>query len=384
MRKLSQNLFLGLFCSSLMLAGCGGGDDADLTEEAGLQADVDDKADRAAIPVTPFTDNIGTRGQTETRVLFTTAASYKSYFGHAAPASVNFGTEWVVFYSAGSKNTGGYQASVQRVRLSDSGLTIKVTTSLESPGVGCIVTQAFTKPHQLVKFKKPTPRPFYVSYYRNDTLRNCGATGPFCGGIAGIQCPGAGTCVDNPNDSCNPATGGRDCGGVCECNALGFCIGGFVWDSSPEVCGCVADPASNPCAAVRCAAGTHCEVTPIVCVTTPCNPIAECKPDVVVGACNSDSDCKLSDNYCGGCACDALGPGQTPTTCSNPVNCFVQPCMNKVAKCDLATHKCTAAPKPAGVPCGSVTCPTDQVCCNASCGICTPPGNFCIQIACGQ
>ncbi len=34
------------------------------------------------------------------------------------------------------------------------------------------------------------------------------------------------------------------------------------------------------------------------------------------------------------------------------------------------------------VTCGSVTCPSGQVCCNASCGICTPPGFGCIQIAC--
>jgi hypothetical protein len=35
-----------------------------------------------------------------------------------------------------------------------------------------------------------------------------------------------------------------------------------------------------------------------------------------------------------------------------------------------------------GVPCGKNTCPAGQVCCNASCGICTPPGGVCIQIAC--
>jgi len=30
----------------------------------------------------------------------------------------------------------------------------------------------------------------------------------------------------------------------------------------------------------------------------------------------------------------------------------------------------------------SFDCPAGQVCCNASCGICTPPGFACIQIAC--
>lgn len=32
--------------------------------------------------------------------------------------------------------------------------------------------------------------------------------------------------------------------------------------------------------------------------------------------------------------------------------------------------------------CGKTVCPAGQVCCNLSCGICTPPGWACIQIAC--
>jgi hypothetical protein len=32
--------------------------------------------------------------------------------------------------------------------------------------------------------------------------------------------------------------------------------------------------------------------------------------------------------------------------------------------------------------CGATTCTDGTVCCNASCGICTPPGRVCIQIAC--
>lgn len=38
----------------------------------------------------------------------------------------------------------------------------------------------------------------------------------FCGGIAGIRCPDGSRCVDDPDDGCDPARGGRDCGGVCE------------------------------------------------------------------------------------------------------------------------------------------------------------------------
>ncbi len=84
-------------------------------------------------------------------------------------------------------------------------------------------------------------------------------TGPFCGGFGNIACPGLGSCVDDPNDGCDPSVG-ADCGGVCACDAMAKCAAGYVWDASPEVCECVVDPAQNPCAAVRCMAGTTCEV----------------------------------------------------------------------------------------------------------------------------
>lgn len=84
-------------------------------------------------------------------------------------------------------------------------------------------------------------------------------TGPFCGGIAGIKCPGLGTCTDNPSDSCDPAKGGADCGGVCVCEALAKCAAGMEWDASPEVCACV-KPVTNPCALAKCGFGSTCEV----------------------------------------------------------------------------------------------------------------------------
>ncbi len=37
----------------------------------------------------------------------------------------------------------------------------------------------------------------------------------FCGGIAGIACTGGSVCIDDPSDSCDPASGGADCSGIC-------------------------------------------------------------------------------------------------------------------------------------------------------------------------
>ena len=64
--------------------------------------------------------------------------------------------------------------------------------------------------------------------------------GPFCGGIAGIPCPGAGQCVDDWRDDCDPNNGGADCGGVCSCSGvLALCITGTVFNDDPNVCACV-------------------------------------------------------------------------------------------------------------------------------------------------
>lgn len=165
------------------------------------------------------------------------------------------------------------------------------------------------------------------------------ATGPFCGGIAGIPCPGAGTCVDDPSDDCDPNAGGADCGGVCECTALGLCVEGMVWDSNPEVCDCVpAEPEVDACATVRCAAGTHCVVV---------DDQAVCESDELT-------------NPCAAVLC------LTGTTCE---------VVNGQAECVPIDSTGSEA-------CGDVTCAEGEVCCNASCGICTPPDGACIQIAC--
>ncbi len=43
----------------------------------------------------------------------------------------------------------------------------------------------------------------------------CQTPPTFCGGIAGFPCPEGQTCVDDPNDDCDPQNGGADCGGIC-------------------------------------------------------------------------------------------------------------------------------------------------------------------------
>lgn len=40
------------------------------------------------------------------------------------------------------------------------------------------------------------------------------------------------------------------------------------------------------------------------------------------------------------------------------------------------------APAPGGEPCGAIKCAANEVCCNQSCGICTPAGGVCTQQFC--
>lgn len=64
-----------------------------------------------------------------------------------------------------------------------------------------------------------------------------------CGGIAGLACPSGATCVDDPNDACDPAKGGRDCSGVCVEDTK-IC-GGFAGIQCPSGSTCVDNPTDN-------------------------------------------------------------------------------------------------------------------------------------------
>jgi hypothetical protein len=232
-----------------------------------------------SIPFTVFSDDVGDKAATERHVLFKTRDAYLGFFGHAPPAGVDLGKDWVIFYAAGTKPTGGYAASIAALYTREVGRDklLQAVSRLESPGPGCGVTASLTSPHVLVKFAAQTAV-FNVDFARADTTVDCGggpadpcaavrcakgthcqarpvvcvrapcppiamcvkdATEVRCGGIAGRPCPGRGRCDDDPNDSCDPAHGGADCGGICTCIQNVACTVDTVFDSSPAVCACV-------------------------------------------------------------------------------------------------------------------------------------------------
>jgi hypothetical protein len=61
---------------------------------------------------------------------------------------------------------------------------------------------------------------------------------PACGGTARLRCPGEGSCIDDPSDTCDRAQGGKDCNGLCMCTAMLTCAAGYAFDVSPNVCAC--------------------------------------------------------------------------------------------------------------------------------------------------
>jgi hypothetical protein len=158
---------------------------------------------------------------------------------------------------------------------------------------------------------------------------------------------------------------------------------------------------NSPCMTVRCAAGTHCvargnkatcepdKAPAVTCASVLCAPGTVCQDGpsgakcvAVAAECSTDADCRLESNYCGGCSCLALAKGETGPSCTNPVQCFADPCSVSTDVAACVNGQCVAQPAPTGVQCGTKTCANGDVCCNASCGICTPPGYSCIQLAC--
>ena len=280
----TRRLVLALVGSAVGLgAAATGCDTSDLIERLGqtrISEGTPSGPNAAPIPFTVFTDDVSDKASAERRVLFKSAASYQVYFGHAPPAAVSFPKEWAIFYAAGVESTGGFVASVASLSLVTVGTEplLEAVTRLESPGPGCPATDAQTTPNVLVKFAAQ-PDIFNVDFARADGARDCGppvvkdpcatvrckagthceaeqvqcvrapcppiaacvpdAAKVHCGGIAAIKCPGGGMCADDPSDSCDPAHGGADCGGLCSCVQRVLCVRGASFDSSPAICACV-------------------------------------------------------------------------------------------------------------------------------------------------
>jgi hypothetical protein len=205
----------------LSLSACVLSDEDELHAE--LSDDViaeDGKADHLTISFRELDDpqGVGDRGEVETRVVLTSRAAYAGYFGHAAPAGLDFAREWVFFYSAGTRSTGGYEATVASISRSQSGKTLYLGTHLRSPGAGCAVTFALSKPHALVAFRRPATRPTSARATHTDETRACDR----CEGLSGSDCDAMPGC-EQVAEGCNPPPINPDTGLPYPCDPILVC-----------------------------------------------------------------------------------------------------------------------------------------------------------------
>ena len=232
------------FASLVALAGCGA------PEEPGNEGDTGTSEAEIKVPFSVIAGDIGSAGTVETRRAIKSEKDYTSFFGHTPPASVDFNRDWVIFYSAGTRSTGGYAASIASITFTTSGKTMKITTALESPGPRCIVNQLVTRPAVLVKIAAPATTPSYVRYEQSDTTRDCGGVcidNVAC--IKGTQWSHA-DCKCMPIPQCKVDADRRIfsdyCTG-CNCRVLG------AHDADPTCGGpgvrCIADPCTGHAAA---------------------------------------------------------------------------------------------------------------------------------------
>jgi hypothetical protein len=409
-------------------AGCGSVPVEDVDQVTGSVPEAGALSSSGAISFETFDDDVGARAATETRALIRSRRAYQDFFGHAPPASVDFSRQWVVFYSAGTKSTDGYDASI--LALMRAGGRLLVVTELVSPGNLCTVTQTVTTPHVLVKLAAQLGMSG-VDFRKKDTIDDCqvnpcaavlcptGSTcdsttgacvpGPnavTCGGLAGTPCPGIGKCVYDPNSSC------EDCPGVCQCVQNVLCTTNAKFDSSPSVCACVpsppvcgpvcdifcqygnvldasgcptcqCNPPPNPCLAATCPAGSHCEQQDGKCATATCPPVAVCVPDPPAVPCGG-----IAGIVCPGIGkcvddpSDSCDPNAGGADCPGICQCFDNILCIRGTVFDASPSVCTCVPAPA--------CPTDK--CpgpapgapNVICGDGTVGGPACLQNADGS
>jgi hypothetical protein len=200
-------------------------------------------------------------------------SEYQSFFASKPPQGVDFNKHWVVHYSTGVHNTGGYAAKIGTITRKGFGQKKKLVVHTEStePGPLCAVTMAFTNPQMTVRINKQPGTP-YVGEDNIHEVTDCSKPN-FC---QLAKC-GAGYVCDELQDNCVPA----DPCSPSPCAADEWCTVVFPQCVQPEnfpgpVCNpkavCLATCKSN----ADCLAGETCQPA-AVCITTPCDFPSVCR-----------------------------------------------------------------------------------------------------------
>lgn len=188
------------------------------------------------------------------------------------------------------------------------------------------------------------------------SLGACETPAPFCGGFANIQCPDGLECVDDPDDDCDNANGGADCGGICVepqgcqpvlCEIA--CSNGFkVGPDGCEFCAC-ADP-----------------IGPVDSCVDSCDGQSNSGSCYCDAVCEGYGDC--CDDYADQCVAE---PGRVPASgvciknsndkCQTDEDCNVGGCggalcFNPGVSIGISTCECTTPTTVSGCGCVEGSC----------------------------
>ncbi len=155
-------------------AACVDSQDNDVEDAELVDGSDDSKTDQTDMVLTPVDFDQPTHAESVRVGVIKTKTAWKGVFGVDPPSSINFQKQWVAYYTAGELSSSGFQANISRVRLSDSGSSLKITTRLDQPGFGCTVLPVLTTPYTIVKFDKPARAPTANRYTAESRTVSCG------------------------------------------------------------------------------------------------------------------------------------------------------------------------------------------------------------------
>jgi hypothetical protein len=101
----------------------------------------------------------------------------------------------------------------------------------------------------------------------------------------------------------------------------------------PQFCGSKLCPTGQVCCNASCGI---CVPRGGFCTQQFCGPVGGDEDDVGSGGkCETDADCRLVSDYCGGCNCRALSAhGRLPVCTRARVACYANPCKQGLARCE--------------------------------------------------
>jgi hypothetical protein len=170
MRAISKRLLAP--AAILLASGCAsdlGDDEEGMQDEVGqtaLALDTD-------LPLTPFADSVKPYSG-RWRDVIRSASEYEYYVGHAPPAWIDFGQEWVAFATTGTTPTDGYEMYIDRARFFTwYGYNLNIYFREVAPGAGCSVNPVPSQADALATFPIPPYRPRRTRFENEYVTADC-------------------------------------------------------------------------------------------------------------------------------------------------------------------------------------------------------------------